>query len=50
MRGAALSSTAAASVAEVDECFHTVAAVIDTVAGVSGVVAGVKAMVTGAPR
>ena len=57
VRGAALSGTVAASLAGVEECFHTVAAVRDTVAAVSGMVAavsgmvaGVDGMVTDAPR
>ena len=57
VRGAALSSTVAASLAGVEECFHTVAAVRDAVAAVSGMVAAVggtvarvDGMVTGAPR
>ena len=47
VRDAALSSTVAASVAGVEECFHTVAAVRDTVAAVSGMVAGVSGTVAG---
>ena len=45
VRGAALSSTVAAPLSGVEECFHTVAAVSDTMAAVSGMVAAVGGMV-----